>query len=495
MAASKGSGVMLQSRFFKLVGIVSVLNVLGMGFAFLREITIGYIYGTSFEADSIITAFTIPNFLYVVIGGSINTAFISTYSKMKESRRRDFVQVVYTILAIISLAITVLFMLFPKFWMGSFFGSMSPEGLQLTSKLFMVTAPATFFLIVSMLFFGLNNIHGNYRYTAFTTLMFNGVYVVIGLVLTPLLGAYSYALGATLGAFTILFLLVYRTKQQDLAPIKPKLMNMPELKKLLYLALPILLGGATMHFYQIIQRIFASGLDEGTIAAVNYTSKISQLPRGVIMASVTTIIYPMLAKAAGNDDFGRIKSAYTQGFRMLTVLLAPASVFLFVYAKDVITAILEYGNFSAESTDLTYPLLQIFTVSVFSLCLNTYITRFYYALETTLLPNIINIISVFGVNILVIVLLIDHIGAAAIAYGTVASAIVNMLLLIYFAKVKLNLVICNWSYLFKLTLYTIISIIVIGAAALLPIHNAFLSLIAGGIVTGLLVIIGLKTLK
>lgn len=486
---------MLQSRFFKLVGIVSILNILGMGFAFFREITIGYIYGTSYQADSIITAFTIPNFLYVVIGGSINTAFISIYSKMEDSRKRDFVQTVYTILAIISLTITVLFMIFPKFWMGLFFGDMTSEGLRLTSKLFMVTAPATFFLVVSMLFFGLNNIYGNYRYTAFTTLMFNAVYVIIGLVLTPLLGAYSYALGAALGAFTILFLLVQRTKQQDLAPLRPKLMKMPELKKLLYLALPILLGGATMHFYQIIQRIYASGLDEGTIAAVNYTSKISQLPRGVIMASVTTIIYPMLAKAAGDNDFDKIKSAYRQGFRILTVLLAPASVFLFVYAEDVVTFIFEYGNFSTESTQLTYPLLQIFTMSVFSLCLNTYITRFYYALETTLLPNIVNILSVFGINILVIVLLIDHIGAAAIAYGTVVSAIVNMVLLILFAKVKFNLVICNWGYLFKLILYTIMTIVVISAAALLPIQNAFLSLIVGGLLTGLLIIVGLKTLK
>lgn len=486
---------MLGSRFLKIVGVVSILNMLGMTFGFVREITIGYIYGTSYQADSIITAFTIPNFLYVVIGGSINTAFISAYSKMDKTRRWDFAQSVYTILMVISAVITVFFLMFPRFWMELFFGGMSPEALDLTTKLFVVTAPATFFLVVSMLLSGLNNIHGNYRFTAFATVVFNAVYVVIGLALTPILSEYSYALGASLGAFSILLLLAYKLKKQQLTSLKPKITKMPELKKLLYLALPIILGGATMHFYQIIQRIFAAGLDEGAISAVNYTSKITQLPRGVLMASVTAVIYPMLAKAAGDGDFDKIESAYKQGFRMMTVLLLPASVFLFVYAEDLIRLVFEYGNFGSNSTNITYPLLQVFAISVFSLSLNTYITRFFYAFENMLLPNLFNIISVFGVNIIIILLFIDEFGAAAIAYGTVISAVFNMLLLIMFAKVKFNLAICNWSLFVKITAFTMVTIITISAIALLPISSVVLSLLTGGLLTGLLIGVGLKFVK
>lgn len=486
---------MLRSRFFKIVGAVSVLNMLAMVFGFVREITIGYIYGTSYQADSIITAFTIPNFLYVVIGGSINTAFISAYSKIEDAKKRDFAQSVYTIVMVISIVITIFFMLFPTFWMELFFSGISPEALKLTSNLFMVTAPATFFLVVSMLLFGLNNVHGSYHFTAFTSLIFNAGYVIVGLVLTPVLSEYSYALGASVGAFAMFALLVYSVKRQDLVPLKPDVIKMPELKKLLYLALPIMLGGATMQFYQIIQRIFASGLDEGAISAINYTSKITQVPRGVLMASVTIVIYPMLARAAGAKDFAKIDSAYKQGFRMLTVLLLPATVFLFIYAKDLITFVFEYGNFSSESTHLTYPLLQIFAVSIFSLSLNTYITRFYYAFENMLMPNLLNIISVFGVNIGIILLLIDKIGAAAIAYGTVISAVFNMLLLILFAKVKFGLAICNGKLFMKIVLFTVIAIMVISAVALLPINSVFLSLLAGGLVTSLLIGFGLKVIK
>lgn len=483
---------MFRSKFLRAVGIVSILNILAMMFGFLRELTIGYTYGTSYQADSIITAFTIPNFLYVVLGGAVNTAFISIYSKMDDAKKSHFTQSVYTYLLIFSTGITILFMLFPTFWMNLFFRGMSPEALDLTAKLFVVTAPATLFLVVSMLFSGLHNTHGNYRLTTFTSLIFNVVYVMIGVLLTPFLAEYSYAFGASLGAFTLLFILLYRAKKQKLAPLKPKLISMPEHRNLFKLALPIILGGATMQFYLIIQRIFAAGLDEGAIAAINYTSKITQVPRSVIMASVTTIIYPMLAKAAGDEDFKKMDNAYKQGFRMLSILLIPATVFLYIYAKEIIVFIFEYGNFDAESTRITYPLLQVFALSVFSLSLNTYITRFYYALESMLLPNIFNIVSVFGINILIIMLFIDKFGSAAIAYGTVISALFNMLILIAFAKTKFGFIVCNWQQFGKLILYTIIAVGVIFAVALLPIQSVFFSLLVGGLVTLALIGIGLK---
>lgn len=483
---------MFRSKFVKLVGTITVLNLLAKFFAFAREITIGYIYGTTYEADSIIAAFTIPNFLYVVIGGSINTAFISLYSKMPPQKQRTFAQTVYTIMLIISTVITILFLLFPAFWMNLFFSGMSPEALALTTKLFVVTAPATLFLIVSMLMSGIHNVHGHYRLATIATVVFNLAYVLIGLVLTPVLSVYSYALGATFGSFAILWLLGGYIKKLDLAPLKLKMTKMPEMKSLFYLVLPLMLGGATMHFYLIIQRIFAAGIGDGAIAAVNYASKITQLPRGVLMASVTTIIYPMLAKAAGKKEFAKITQAYQQGFRLLIILLVPASMFAMMYAKEIVILIFQYGNFKEEATNYTYPLLQIFALSIFSLSLNTYITRFYYALENTLLPNILNIISVFGVNIIVILYLIEDMGAIAIAYGTVISAFFNMILLIVFAKWKFNLSVAEKGKLFKLMVFTVLAIAVIYGMTFITIPGILFGLIVGLIATFALIFLGWK---
>lgn len=484
-----------MSRFLKIIGIITIINILARLFGFARELTIGYQYGTSYRADAIITAFTIPNFLYVVIGGAVTTAFISVYSKLNDSHRNDFVQTLFTYLTLFIGVITVLFMIFPNFWMGFIFSGMSEEALELTSKLFLVTAPATFFLVLSMLFSGLHNVHENYRLSTFTSLIFNATYFFIGFGLTPLMMEYSYALGATLGSLSMFVVLIYQVKKQRLMPFRFKVAQLPEMKRFINLAMPLILGGATLQFYLIIQRIYASGLNEGAISAINYSSKMTQFPQGVLMASVTTVIYPLLAKAAGNGDFDKIKQAYQQGFRLLTLILLPASIYFFMYAEEIITFIFQYRSFTEESTKLTYPLLQVFSLSIFSFALNTYVTRFFYALENTLLPNMLNIISVFGVNIAIVSLFIESYGAQAIAFGTVVSTIVNMLLLILFAKVKLNLTISTWHYVIKIGLFIIFVTGVLFVTTLLPIDYIIVSLCIGGIVTLLFVAAGLKVIK
>ncbi|SFD86269.1 putative peptidoglycan lipid II flippase [Lentibacillus persicus] len=486
---------MFNSRFLKLLGAVTIINIFARLFGFARELTIGYQYGTSYQADGIITAFTIPNFLYVVLGGAITTAFISVYSKLDRTVKHDFVQTLMTFLCLTVGTTTILFMIFPGFWMKLFFSGMSEDALTLTTHLFLVTAPATLFLVVSMVLSGLHNVHENYRYSSFAALIFNGVYLFIGVSLTPILKEYSYALGATLGALFMFLLLIYQIKKQQIVPLRFKIVKHPELKRLVKLAMPLILGGATLQFYLIIQRIFAAGLDDGAIAAINYASKMTQFPQGVLMTSVTTIVYPMLAKSAADGDFQQINQAYKKGFRMLTLLLIPASIFIFFYAEDVITFIFQYGNFSQESTNVTYPLLQVFSLSIFSLALNTYVTRFFYALERTLLPNILSIISVFGINIAVISLFIDQWGAFAIAIGTVVSTIINMLLLILFAKIKLQLIVCSRAYLVRLLSFVSLVLVIFWLVSFIDIAAVWLSLLLGGMITLITIATGLKLVK
>lgn len=484
-----------MSRFFKLLGAVTVINIIARLLGFGREVIIGYQYGTSYQADSIITAFTIPNFIYVVIGGAVTTAFISVYSKLDKSKANHFSQSVLTGLAVIVGFITLLFVIFPAFWMELFFSGMSPEAMELTSKLFMWMAPSTFFLVLAMLFSGLHNIHENYRLSSFSTLLFNALFLVIGAGLTPFLFEYSYGLGALIGSLFMMVFLALFIQRQKLMPLRLKFVWQPEIKRFIHLALPIIFGGATLQFYLIIQRIYASGLENGAIAALNYASKMTQFPQAVLMTSVTTIIYPLLAKAVGEKNDKKVSDAYRQGFRLLSLILLPATIFVVFYAKDIITFIFEYGSFDAQSTNNTYPLLQILALSMFSLALNTYITRFFYAKEDSYMPIVINIVSIFGVNIFVISLLIESMGAAAIAYGTVIGTFVNMVLLIIAAKLKFQLKISSFRLFMKLVVFVVIASGAIWLSTLIPAGTPFVALLVGGLATLVVVFAGIKTVK
>ncbi|WLV24425.1 murein biosynthesis integral membrane protein MurJ [Aciduricibacillus chroicocephali] len=485
---------MFKSRFLKLVGAVTLINILARLLGFAREVIIGYQYGTTYKADSIITAFTIPNFIYLVIGGAVTTAFISIYTKLSGETKERFVQALFTRLALIIGLITLTFMIFPKFWVNLFFSGMDPQALDLTSKMFLWTAPATFFLALSIVLSGLHNVFENYRLSTFSTFLFNLVYLVIGAGLTPWLMTYSYALGASVGAIVMVLFLMHYTYHQKLMSLRPAFHKMPETGRFLKLVIPLIFGGASIQFYLIIQRIYAAGLDGGAIASLNYASKMTQFPQAVLMASVTTIVYPMLAKAAGEGDTVKLESAYRKGFKMLSLILLPASLFLMFFAKEIISFIFQYGSFSSDSTNATYPLLQLFALTVLALALNTYITRFFYALENTVLPIILSIISIFGINIFVIKVFLDSLGAEAIAWGTIISTIVNTLLLLLFARTKLSLAPCSWSFFSKLVIFTAVTAVVLWALSLVQV-GSFIVLVLGGIATAAFVGGGLKFIR
>ena len=60
-----------MSKLFKIIGAVAIINIAARLFGFGREVVIGIQYGTSTVADAIATAYTIPNFIYLVLGGDV----------------------------------------------------------------------------------------------------------------------------------------------------------------------------------------------------------------------------------------------------------------------------------------------------------------------------------------------------------------------------------------------------------------------------------------
>ncbi|GLB60222.1 murein biosynthesis integral membrane protein MurJ [Cytobacillus sp. NCCP-133] len=474
----------MKSKLLKIIGTVAVINILARLIGFAREVIIGYQYGTSHLADSIITAYTIPNFLYIVVGGAITTAFISVYSKTLDGKEKDlFISSVFSYIIMIIGVITVLMIVFAEPLLKALFGGMEREQFETTLRLFYWMAPSTFFLVVSMWLSGILNVHDRFQLSTMSTFIYNLGFVVLAVLLTPLMYVDSYGLGAMLSSIIMVAILLFGLRKTHLKFLKPNFAYSGEMKRLFLIAMPIMLGGATLQFYFLIQRMFASDLSEGYIAALNYASKLTQFPQAVLMTAVTTVIYPMLAKKVAANEEESVTSLYQRGLGALGLLLIPVTIFVFFYSKEIVQIIFEYGSFTEESSKMTIPLLQIFSLSMFALAGNVYISRFFYAKENSYMPVIISILCVFGINIIVTLALLDRLGAEAIAWGTSISSIVNFILLTILAKFMLKLRITeNFGSAGKsLFLYAAIIIVMFLSSRFLAFGNPWIDLISGGV--------------
>lgn len=434
-----------MNTFLKIIGAVAVINIIARLFGFLREMIIGYQYGTGYIADSIFTAYTIPNFLYLVIGGAFTTAFISIYNQNKTNQGLFVKQAFTTVLTTI-LVITILMLIATEPILNLFFREMSEEERSLAKSLSYWMMPSTIFLVLSTWFSGLLNINGKFHLSSFSILLYNAAFLIISVVCSYWIGPIAYGIGALVSAIMMVGFLIKGYKKLEKFPIGLSFQQNWTTKQLWQLALPIMLGGATIQFYALIQRIFSATLSDGFVSAVNYATKLTQFPQAILMTAVTTVIYPMLSKKVAEKDDNAIKSIYTTGLRYLVMLLIPVTIFSFFYAENLIQVIFEYGNFDEASTMITTPILKIFLLTMFFLAANTYVTRFYYAKGNSVTPVVFSIINVFAINICVIYLFIDSIGAMAIAWGTLISSVINFLMLSVYAKRKYELSFFNkWN--------------------------------------------------
>ncbi|WP_203332232.1 murein biosynthesis integral membrane protein MurJ [Planococcus beigongshangi] len=486
---------MTKANILKAIGTVAVINILARLLGFMRELAIGYQFGTSDVADLIITVYTVPNFLYIVVGGAVTTAFISIYMSVTDDKEKflgDSLKFIGTIALILTAGVFAVLWIFR----GTLFSSYIEENEILLNGLLLWMIPSTFFLIISTWMNGVLNSRQKFGISTFSSLIFNLVFLLAAVGLSFLIGPIAYGIGALAGAIFMVFYLNHHIGLKKILTPLERLTMTPEIKRMVWLALPIILGGATVQFYFLIHRYFSLQLTDGFVAAVNYASKLTQFPQALLMTIVTTVLYPLIAKGVKQGDKLFVSSVYFRGLRMLGLLLIPAAIFLWLFGTELVQVIYEYGNFTEEATTMTAPLLKIFGLSLFFISANTFMTRFFYANEISMTPVLISISSVFGVNILVILLFIDQYGAAAIAWATVISSGFQFILLLFFSFRMLGLKSAENAWLLKdLVLFAGIL-----TASLLFNHFAIFEspyiTVAGGLLVLLLAfLLGIKILR
>lgn len=479
-----------MNKFFKVIGAVAIINIVARMFGFLREMVIGIQYGSSDYADSIFTAYTIPNFLYLAVGGAFTTAVISIYNR-ENTNRPLFVKQSFTIVLFTTLILTAIMMFFADSMLHLFdtANEEKPEQIYvLAAKLYYWMMPSSVLLVLSSWYSGLLNLHDKFHLSSFAILIYNAAFLIIGVALSVVIGPFGYGVSALLSAVIMLFFLILGYRKLKSHPVGISFTHNMATKELWLMVLPLVIGGATIQFYALLHRLFATGLGAGAISSVNYASRLMQFPQAILITAVTTVIYPVLSRKEGENDIEGIRSLYSKGLHYLLLLLLPVTVYSYFYSTNLIQIVFQYGQFNEQSTAMTAPVFAIFALSMYFLAANMYITRFYYAKGNSLAPVIYSIVNVIGINIFVMVYFSKDFGAVAIAWGTLISSFTNYLMLVLHARFKYKLKFGMFdreaNYLRAWPPFILITLIVYLSSTYLQFDNKFLTFFVGVAIFG-----------
>jgi putative peptidoglycan lipid II flippase len=420
----------------KYSAIISGILITSKVIGFVREMLTATQFGASIESDIFKTATRIPNLFYSCVAAALVTSFIPTFASFKNDKKKAhlFFNNIFNILFIICVCLSIIGIALTPDITKLFVSGFKENELIETYKMTRLTMPAIIFLSLSGLQVGFLQSYGTFLPPALTSIV-SSIIMIIGILLISKFGTIAAVMGFFLGSvaqviFQKPFMKGYKYKFY--VNIKDE-----NVKKMLLLSVPILLGTAVSQVNVIVDSRFASNLAPGSISIIDYASKVSTIINQVFIVSITTILYPMLTEKYSNDDKKDFHDLIIRSINMVVIIAIPLICGMFVLSTPLVKILLEHGKFSSNDTLTTSICLKYLSLGALGYSLIDILGKVFYSAKDTVTPMINGIITV-GLNILLIVILVPRLGVNGLAISTTVSATIIAVVMFIELKIKMK---------------------------------------------------------
>jgi putative peptidoglycan lipid II flippase len=207
----------------------------------------------------------------------------------------------------------------------------------------------------------------------------------------------------------------------------------PGVRRVLGLMAPALFGVSVAQISLLINTIFASFLETGSVSWLYYADRLMELPAGVLGVAVGTILLPSLSKyhaAANTQEYSRLLD---WGLRITILLAVPAAAALAVLALPLVATLFKYGAFRVDDAWMTCRALVAYSVGLVGMILVKILAPGFYARQNVVTPVKIGILTLLATQ-LMNAAFIGPLRHAGLALAIGLGACLNALLLFWFLR-------------------------------------------------------------
>ncbi|MBV8087671.1 MAG: murein biosynthesis integral membrane protein MurJ, partial [Chloroflexi bacterium] len=297
-----------------------------LGFA--RDAVTAALFGRTGATDAFFAAQTVSQTMYdLLVGTTITAALIPIFSgHADEDDLTDLwhiASVVITIgILLLSAAAAVLVMFAPAV-MGVTVDFTEGTDQQLAVQLARIVMPSFIFLGLSGIVTSLLYSMRNFVYSAFCVAALNGAVVISAVMFHRQLGVASLAAGMVTGSVAMVALQLPPLLKARMRFRLSLDLNHPEVRRIGKLCLPVVGFMFVTIAGIIIDRRLASQTGAGNISAMQYATKIVQLPLGLISTALGVAILPTLSRHANEPGREQYKAVLSRGLKLVLALILP----------------------------------------------------------------------------------------------------------------------------------------------------------------------------
>ncbi len=433
--------------------IVSAMTMLSRVLGLVRDIVLLNVFGAGKDFDTFVVAFRIPNFFRRLFAeGAFSQAFIPVLTEYKTSRTHAEVQIlisrVFGCLGLVMTSLTFIAMVAAPAIIYIYAPGFhdDPEKFALATDMFRLTIPYLLFMSLTAFASSILNSYGSFSTPAFSPVLLNVAMIAGAWWLTPYMAEPIMALGWSVVAagFLQLAIQIPELWRKKLL-IPPKVDFKHEgVDRIMKLMLPALFGVSVTQINLLLNTIWASFMQDGSVSWLYSAERMTELPLGLIGVAIGTVILPSLSARHAEQDQDKFRKMIDWAAKVIVLVGVPASIALFMLSTPIIQTLFERGQFTFEDTQMTALALQCMSAGVISFMLIKVFAPGFYAQQDTKTPVRVGLISVAANAILNVIFigffkLIDwHAEHMALALASSGSALVNAGML-YFYLHKRNI--------------------------------------------------------
>jgi putative peptidoglycan lipid II flippase len=442
-------------KILKSISQFSGLTFISRLFGLVRDWLFARFFGADGLMDAFLIAFKIPNFFRrlfaegafsqafvpIVIGskektttlqndGNANTTLSPTQKELVAGISARLYTTIFIFCTIGIIAAPVLISIFaPGF-------SDNPEQATLSADLLRITFPYLLFITVVALLSSLLNIGGRFAIGAMVPIVLNICFVLAILYASEVFNPSIKVLAVSvfIAGFLQLLILTIAAYHRGLL-IMPRWRVSPQVKeqmhKMKIMLIPALLSVSVIQINLLVDMLLASTLPEGSISWLYYGQRLMELPNGIFIVAISTVILPTFSYLIKEKSPSEFSSNVDRAVLLGLFITLPSMLGLVYLDERIISMLFQGGAFENNDVSNAAKALSAYALGLPAFMLIKIYSPCFFAHHDTKTPLRCSIITVI-INISLSLLLIDSLAHVGLALATSISVWANALLLYFF---------------------------------------------------------------
>jgi len=381
--------------------IISVFSLATKFLGILRDHLLAKFFGAGADLDVYYAAFRLPDFIMnLLILGVVSAGLIPIMSKYlcQESGRDKFWKLLNQMVNLYLLVFGVLSIVFLIFtapimaWLTpGFTDGQMEQVVYLTRFLFL----SPLLLGLSSIFGSAVQVHKQFVIYSLAPLFYN-IGIIVGIVfLAPMYGIKGVVFGVLIGAF--FHLVLHWLAMRSLGYRYHLLLKQGngDMRLLLRMSLPRFLTLALSQLNLVFITMIATTLASGSLSVFNFANNLQSLPLSLIGIPLAIAAFPLLSTYYQSIEWEKYFDLFYITVKKVIFFILPATVIFILLRAQIVRLVLGSGKFDWNATILTMETLGIFALSLLAQSLMPLLVRAFYALENTITPFLIAIVTTF----------------------------------------------------------------------------------------------------